>query len=197
MDMEIREEDIEFIPESHQYLISGILVPSVSDILKFLFPNKYSNIPAHILQAKSEFGTHIHDAIEKYHQCEDVELTPMEDIVFGQYLELAENYEIEPIEQETLVHFEDRFCGRLDMVAYVGGVRSLIDIKTTSKLDMESLAYQLGYYRLAYVSKNPKGDFDKFYCIWLRKGELGQLVEITPKTVNELFEVLDRYESKC
>lgn len=189
--------EIEFIEEIHAYLCDGVLVPSVSDLLKFVFPNKYSNIPTHILNAKAEFGSHVHEAIEKYHQCEDVELTPMEEIVFEQYLELVEQFEIEPIEQEKLVHFEDRYCGTLDMIANISGIRSLVDIKTTAKLDKESLAYQLGFYRLAYISKNPKGDFDKFYCIWLPKGDLGKLVEITPKPVNELLEVLEQYESNC
>lgn len=189
--------DIEFIEECHMYLCNGIIVPSVSDILKFLFPDKYSSVPSTILQAKSIFGTHIHEAIEKYHQCEDVELTEMEEIVFNEYLDLVEQFEIEPLEQEALVHFEDRYCGTLDMVANVSGIRSLIDIKTTAKLDKESLAYQLGFYRMAYISKNPKGDFNKYFCLWLPKGDVGRLVEITPKPIHELLEVLDRYENNC
>ncbi|WP_407453514.1 PD-(D/E)XK nuclease family protein [Methanobrevibacter sp.] len=188
--------EIEFIEELHMYLVDGVITPSVSDILRFIFPNKYSNIPASILNAKAEFGTHIHEAIEKYENCEDVELTPMEEIVFEQYLDLKERFEIEPIEQETLVHFEDRYCGRLDMIANVSGIRSLIDIKTTAKLDKESLSWQLSFYSMAYLTKNPKGYFDKYYCLWLPKGDLGQLVEITPKPINELLEVLERYEKQ-
>ena len=187
--------EIEFIEDGHLYLVDGVITPSVSDILKFIFPNKYSNIPAHILNAKAEFGTHIHDAIEKYEQCEDVDLTPMEEIVFEQYLDLKEQFEIEPIEQETLVHFEDRFCGRLDMIANVNGVRSLVDIKTTAKLDVEALSWQLSFYKLAYLYMNPKSYFDKMYAIWLPKNDLGRLVEIKPKSISEIMEVLERYEN--
>lgn len=189
--------EIEFIESTHQYIVDGVLTPSVSEILKFIFPNKYSNVPASVLKAKAEFGTHVHEAIEKYENCEDVELTPMEEIVFEQYLELKEKYEIEPIEQETLVHFEDRYCGRLDMIANVNGVRSLVDIKTTAKVDKESLSWQLSMYKFAYLSVNPKGYFEKLYCLWLPKGELGRLIEIEPKSINEILEVLDRYESHC
>ena len=189
--------EIEFIEQTHQYLVDGMLVPSVSDLIKFIFPNKYSSIPPHILKAKAEFGTHVHDAIEKYEKCEDVELTLEEEICFSEYLALKEQFDIDPIEQETLVHFEDRYCGRLDMIANVSGVRSLIDIKTTAKLDKESLSWQLSFYNMAYLTQNPKGYFDKYYCIWLPKGKMGQLVEITPKSISELMEVLDRYENNC
>ena len=40
---------IEFIEESHTYLIDGVITPSVSEILNFIFPDKYSNIPKQIL----------------------------------------------------------------------------------------------------------------------------------------------------
>lgn len=189
--------EIEFIEQTHQYIVDGILTPSVSDILRFIFPNKYSNIPAHILNAKAEFGQHIHSAIEVYETGEgDIELTPMEEIVFDQYLDLKAQFDIEPIEQETLVHFEDRYCGRLDMIANVSGVLSLIDIKTTSKLDMESLSWQLSMYKFAYLTKNPTSHFEKLYCIWLPKGELGRLVEIQPKSINEIMRMLELYEKQ-
>ena len=68
---------------------------------------------------------------------------------------------------------------------------SLIDIKFTSVLDKEYLAWQLGMYSLAcnnYLQLDKY--FDKYYCLWLPKGDLGQLVEIQPKTSEEILKKL-------
>ena len=58
------EDSIEFVEDGHLYLISGILVPSVSEILNFIFPDKYSNVPKKILNSKAEYGSRVHEAIE-------------------------------------------------------------------------------------------------------------------------------------
>lgn len=182
--------EIEFVESAHLYLKNGILVPSVSEILKFIFPNKYDGIPKSILDAKAEFGTKIHEAIELYESNIPFELTPMEMLTFNQYLKLREIYNIKPKHQELLVSYKYAFCGRLDMIAEVDGKLALVDIKTTAKLDYESLAWQLGMYQLGYGET-----FEKCYCLWLPKRDLGQLVEIEPKTKEEIEEVLNQYES--
>ena len=182
-------ERLEYIDSSHQYLYDGCLIPSVSAILRFVFPNKYANIPAQILAAKASWGTAIHSAIECHEQGLPFSLTPMQQITFEQYLRLKEENQIEVVEQETIVHFKDMYAGRLDMIANVNGKRSLVDIKTTAKLDIESLEWQLGLYQLAYGEI-----FQKCYVLWLPKKDLGRLVEIKPKKLTEILEVLAEYE---
>lgn len=182
-------EKLEYLDESHTYLLSGVIIPSVSELLQFIFPNKYSNIPTQILKAKASFGTNLHNAIENFENQLPYSLTPMEQIVFEQYLYLKDQYNIEAVEQEVMVHYEDKFAGRFDMLANIDGKRSLVDIKTTAKLDHESLAYQLGFYAMAYGE-----DFEKYYCIHLPKKDIGRLVEITPKPKEELLRVIEEYE---
>ena len=182
-------ERLEYIDESHQYIYDGCLIPSVSELIKFVFPNKYSNVPTKILAAKASWGTAIHSAIECHEQGLPFSLTPMQTITFEQYLRLKEENQIEVVEQETMVHFEGRFGGRLDMIATVNGKRSLVDIKTTAKLDVESLAIQLGLYAMAYGE-----DFESYYCIHLPKKDLGRLVEIKSKSKEELLKIVEEYE---
>ena len=57
--------EVEFIEQTHQYLVGGVLVPSVSEILRFIFPKKYKDVPARVLEEKALFGTHIHEAITR------------------------------------------------------------------------------------------------------------------------------------
>ena len=62
---EINGHIVEFIPETHQYLVDGILTPCVSNILAYKF-NDYGTVSQEILQRASERGTQLHEAIESY-----------------------------------------------------------------------------------------------------------------------------------
>lgn len=189
---------IEFIEEEHIYLYDGVIIPSVSEILGFIFPNKYSDIPIEILQNKAIYGTKVHEAIEMLEREQMFDIGALKQEIEGinyiiessieQYLKLKKEYEIEMIEQEQMVHYEDLYAGRLDMIANINGIKSLCDIKTTAELDEEYLSWQLSFYQLA------KGEtFKKLYCIWLPKKGLGKLVEIKRKTKKELIEMLNKY----
>lgn len=179
--------EVEFIEQGHIYLVDGVITPSVSEILKFIFPNKYKDVPHRVLEEKAQWGTHIHEAIEAYEKGKEPRLTDMERVTFSQYLKVKAEHHIEPLEMEEIVHYEDRYAGRLDMIAFVDGEVCLIDFKTTSKLDIESLEWQLGMYSLA------KGKKYRCYALWLPKHELAKLVHIEPKTKKEILEVLERY----
>lgn len=181
---------IEFIEEEHLYLLDGVIVPSVSEILHFIFPNKYKDVPSDVLKAKANYGSIIHEAIEKYENKKNVpNLDYVQEASLNQYLRLKEKYSIEVLEQEQMILYEDKYAGRFDMIARINGNYSLCDIKTTSVLDKEYLSWQLSLYAFARHDK-----FDKLYAIWLPKKELGQLVEIERKSDNEILELLRKYE---
>jgi hypothetical protein len=180
---------IEFICEQHIYLKDGIILPSVSQILHFIFPDKYKNIDKAILNKKAEYGTVIHKAIECLENGEEMpKLTYIQEESINQYLKLKKKYNIAVLEQEQIVSYEYDYCGRFDMIANIDNYYSLADIKTTAELDKEYLSWQLSFYELA-----SKKTFGKFYVIWLPKKELGQVVEIERKSKKELLKVLDDY----
>lgn len=99
---------------------------------------------------------------------------------------MVEKYKIEPLEHEKIVSYKYSYSGTLDLIANVDGVRSLCDIKFTAELDKEYLSWQLGMYALALGE-----EFDKYYCVWLPKKRLGQLVEIIPKSKKEILKKLE------
>lgn len=189
---------IEFIEKEHLYLVNGVITPSVTQILQFLFPDKYKGVPDHILQNKANFGTIVHKVIEISEKEQVFEINRLKEEVgginyiiesaFNQYLKIKEKYELEVIEQEQIVSHKDLYCGTFDMVANVEGVKSLIDIKTTAELDIEYLSWQLSFYELASGEK-----FDKLYVIWLPKKGLGELKEVPRKSKQELLDVLEKY----
>lgn len=184
-------EDLEFIESIHEYIYQGVIIPSVSELINFIMPNKYKGIPERILKEKAEWGTRIHQAIENYENGLETALTELEQVTFEQYLKVKEKYNLNVLEQEKMICFEGRYAGRLDMVADVNYYRCLIDIKTTAKLDKEALSWQLGMYKIAYPEP-----IEKCYCLWLKKGDLGRLVEIIPKTEKEILKVVEKYEQR-
>lgn len=183
---------IEFLEEEHIYLLDGVITPCVSDILHFIFPDKYAGINKTILNNKAKYGSTVHKAIECLEQnLELPKLDYIQEASIEQYKKLKEKYNIDVISQEQRVHYKDKYCGTYDMEAMVNKLHSLIDVKTTAELDKEYLSWQLSYYELAIGKK-----FKKLYCLWLPKKDLGKLVEIKRKTKKELLKILeDYYES--
>ena len=188
---------IVFLEEPHLYLKNGILVKSVTQILQLIFPDKYKNVDQKILNKKAQFGTKGHSIIEHLdvNNKEAIEKTILDidnkdlEICIREYLRLVKTFKIEPLEHEKIVSYEYLFCGTLDLIANVKGIRSLCDIKFTAELDKEYLSWQLGMYALALGET-----FDRYYCVWLPKKKLGQLVEIKPKTKKEILKKLKELE---
>lgn len=185
---------IEFIADGHIYLYNGIIIPSVTQILGMIFPDKYKNVDKEILKKKAEFGSLGHLIIEHLDiNNPDIALNSIlngqnEELerCIAEYIGLCKKFKIEPLEHEKMIHYENKYAGTLDLIANVDGIESLIDIKFTYKLDKEYLSWQLGMYALALGKK-----FEKYYCIWLKKGCLGKLVEIVPKTKEEILKKLE------
>lgn len=184
---------ITFLEKEHLYLIDGILVKSVTQILELIFPNKYKNVNKKILAIKAHFGTTGHKIIEDL----DVNISEeaFNNVLNGhttalkccikEYIRLVKKFKIEPLEHEKKISYKHLYAGTLDMIALVDGKKSLIDVKFTAQLDKNYLSWQLGMYSLASNEK-----FEKYYCIWLKKGKLGELVEINPKTESEILNKL-------
>ena len=191
---------IEFIEDTHTYLVDGIITPSVTTIIKKLFPDKYKGISAKILQKKAEFGIKGHSIIEFIGKSKLSENEAYNEILeryinhvinqdlfisLREYLRLCKKHKIEVIDNEVIVNYGYKYAGTLDMIAKVNNKKCLIDIKFTAELDEEYLSWQLGMYKLAYGE-----EFEEYYCLWLPKGKVGKLVPIKIKTKEEIIQML-------
>lgn len=199
---------IEFIEQQHIYLVDGVITPSVSQILHFIFPDKYKNVDKKILNRKAEYGTKIHESVELYEnniktmtleEAFDVtvqvqELNYIQEASLRQYVKIKRENYITVLEQEQMIQYEKKYAGRFDMIASIKGRICLCDIKTTAELDKEYLSWQLSYYEMAMGK-----EFERLYAIWLPKKGLGELVEIERKPrellIKKLNEFLLSYEN--
>lgn len=191
---------ISFDKQNHTYKMGDKVIPSVSQILHFIFPDKYSTIPIEILQNKAEYGNFVHELMEiiDKEQINDYEAlnglkmvyeyTPVQEFTLESYIELKNKENIEVLEQEQIVVYKDLYAGRFDKAGKVKGKTALLDVKTTAELDKEYLSWQLSFYELAKGTK-----YQKLYCIWASKRKPCQLVEIKRKSKKELLKKIEEY----
>ena len=147
---EIAGHTLEYIDDSHTYLVDGVIVPSITQILKLKFGGKYDNISRQTLQRAAEKGTEVHAAIENY--CKTGEDNGLKEVHNFKFLQRAYNFKVVGNEIPVILFMDGTpvSAGRLDLVLEIDGKIGLADIKRTATLDKEYLAYQLNLYRIAY-----------------------------------------------
>lgn len=147
---EINGHTVEFFPETHIYLVDGIVTPCVSDILKFKFNDDYNGVSKEILQRASEKGTELHEAIENYEKNGIV--SDLKE--FKNYLFLKKHYGFENIANEVPILYEKNgrvlFVGTLDQIIKMNEKRGINDFKRVFAPNREKIAYQLNLYKLGY-----------------------------------------------
>lgn len=146
----IKGKTLEFVPEIHQYVYEGVCLPSVTQMLKFKFGNKYAAVDKETLTRAAEAGTEVHSVIERWCKYgEESDLPELRNFRF-----LQSQYKFEVLKNEVpviLFGLTLPICaGRLDMVMATDDGLAIADIKRTSTLDKEYLALQLNMYAIAY-----------------------------------------------
>ena len=142
---------LEYIDETHTYIYDGIILPSVTQILKIKFGNKYAGVSKRVLDEASEKGTAVHLAIENYEKkgIDDLNCTELRNYKF-----LKRSFNFECLNNEVpIVLFLDGkpvCAGRIDLVLKEHGDVGIGDIKRTSVFDKEYVAYQTNLYRIGY-----------------------------------------------
>lgn len=146
----IKDCEVEYYDDEHMYLVNGVIVPSITQLLKKRFGGKYDGVNSAVLNKAAEEGTKVHKAIELY--CKDGEESELEELRNFKFL--RKKYGFEVLDNEVpIVLFDEGepiAAGRLDMVLKMGDNIGLADIKRTSVLDKEYVGLQLNLYRLAY-----------------------------------------------
>lgn len=147
---EIAGHTLEYYNDTHTYLVDGLEVPSITQLMKIKFESKYEGIDKDILNRAAQNGTRIHEAIENY--CKTGEVEDYKEV--RNFLFLQKQYKFEVLENEVpIIIFKDNTpvcAGRLDLVLKMNNKIGGGDIKRTSSLDKEYLAYQLNLYRIGY-----------------------------------------------
>lgn len=142
---------LEYIDESHTYIFDGVILPSITQMLKFKFGNKYNGVDEKVLKRAAEKGTAVHQAIEDY---EKRSIDDTNCIELRNYKFLKKQFDFKCLDNEVpiVLFYKDKpiAAGRVDLIIEDKGKVGIADIKRTSVFDKEYVAYQTNLYRLGY-----------------------------------------------
>ena len=190
---EIAGRTLEFIEETHTYIYDGVILPSITQILKTKFGKKYNGISKEILNKASQRGTEVHKAIEDY----ETKGSETEHKELRNYKFLKKQFKFECLQNEIpVVLFKDdkpRAAGRIDLVLKEGNNVGIGDIKRTSTFDKEYVAYQTNLYRLGYQqSYGTKISFLRGVHL---RNDVRKYIEL-PINENMAMELINKYLEK-
>jgi ATP-dependent exoDNAse (exonuclease V) beta subunit len=154
----------------------------VSDILQIF--QAYAHVPIEKLRKAQELGTDIHSAIENFFNGKFTTLQEKKMSVFLSFLEWANHNNVKPILQESRFYDQGlKITGRIDLLAKVNDVITLVDFKTGSWAHPEIWRLQGTFYRHLIQHTNFTKDADlpipdRFLFIQLQKdGSFPRLFE--------------------
>jgi len=184
---------IEFLEDVHTYVCDGIIIPSVSELIRFKFPDAYAGIPERILKRKATYGTKVHQTIESFvhndvsmEEIQKKRIDPDIKIAVEQFEILRKTWAFHIKDMEQIVSWQGRYAGTYDMRTLDD---YLIDLKTTAELHEEWLRWQLGLY---YMACGIKHDFG--FVIWLPKGKMAQVKQINVVPTEMCVQLVEDYE---
>ncbi len=148
---EIAGRLLEYIDETHTYIYDGVILPSITQILKIKFGNKYDGVSKTVLQKASERGTRVHETIENYEK-RSIEDSSCKELRNYKFLKSRFNFECLDNEVPIVLFLDDKpvCAGRIDLILKENEDVGIGDIKRTSVFDKEYVAYQTNLYRIGY-----------------------------------------------
>ena len=192
---ELNGHYIEFIPESHIYIVDGVIVPCVSNILAYKF-NDYVGVSKEVLNRASELGSRMHHSIEVYEK-EGIESDLKE---FRNYLFLKKYYKFKNIDNEVPVIYERDgqvlYIGTLDQIIEIDDKLGINDFKRVASPNKEKIKYQVNLYKKAYEQTyNKKIDFLAFTQLREDVRKFNELPIDEEKAMSLLEEYLESREA--
>ena len=188
--MQVGKFIVEYFEDTHLYLVDGVIVPSITRLLKKHFPVA-DTIPQHVLENARKRGNRVHKEIEDYEHLESIKEPSTE---LKNYVELKEKHKFEVIDVEKIVVLMkgDKViaCGRLDQLIEIDGELAINDIKSTYKLNYEYLYHQTNLYRIAH-NQTYGTDIKKCYATHL-KGNTAKFKSI-PSDDEIVAKIIDEY----
>jgi len=156
--------EIVFDEARHEYLVGGRRVPSVTQVLSIL--QDFGAVPADVLAAAAEFGTHVHQAcaLDNSGALDEASLDPALAPYLTQWRRFLTESGATVLASELRVfHGGLHYAGTLDVLAEWRGQRCIIAIKTGQV--PRTVGAQTEAYRMAYQSQECGEIPRRRYCV--------------------------------
>jgi len=183
-----------FTEDPHEYILDGSkkLIGLTQLMSKHGLSANYGNISQEVLDHAAELGTQAHNAIEAY--CDGLPVT--ETPLIKSFKKLGLNV----IATEYLITDYETVATKIDLVVQVDeNTVDIVDMKRTSSVHKDALAWQLSGCRYLFNLINPKIKVRNLYCLPIKKGntddiakdKCGALVEIDPVSEWDVRALID------
>lgn len=140
-----------FFESNHTYEVDGLKLPSVSEIIRFLSREIYTNATQYQLDHAAYRGTRVHSAcenIDRFGSCQaDAEIEPY---VMAYIQFLKDKKPDWKLIETSMCDIERGYAGTLDRYGVIDGKHVIVDIKSNSAIKPVLVTAQLnGYAALA------------------------------------------------
>lgn len=190
--MKLFQSPVIFNEVDHTYFYGDMQLSGITGIIsRYLFPDKYNNVPAYVLEKARLRGSEIHSQLEQYFLFDGkVPFGEIREEVIA-YRELAEAEGLNQISAEYLIsNIEEGIATKIDSVLQVDEQTvDLLDYKTTYKVDTEYLSWQLSVNRHLFEIQNPGIRVRNLYGCHLKgsKAKLYQVEHIPEFAIQRLI----------
>lgn len=181
---------LEYFDSEHLYLVDGVIVPSITQIIKSDNPSRLDGIPAKTLAAAAAAGTQVHNAIEQY--CVNGTESDLPEVANFKFLRRHFNFQVEGNEIPVILKKDGKpvAAGRLDLVLSRDGKIGGADIKRVSTVDRSYCGLQLNLYRIAY--QQCYGKLWEFLAVLQLKEQTRRFIDI-PIDENRAWDVVEQF----
>lgn len=146
-------KELIFEEQRHVYKLNGMIIPSVTTVMKPLSQSLYKDVDENLLRKAALRGTAVHNAIENYSVFGIEDIDEQYAGYFNAYKIWFHEYCPKPLANETKVYHKYlHYAGTADMIAEIDGKVILIDFKTSASVHKMLTGVQLEAYAKAFES---------------------------------------------
>lgn len=171
---------LEFDAKKHEYGWNGIVIPSVSEILRFASREIYGDTSAQAMEIAADRGTRVHEAAEALDRSRSANVDYDIEPYVRAYTKFLFEHEVNwALIEEHVVGGDGDYAGTLDRYGILDGKCTLLDIKTTRTITgrhKKLYAAQLTGYREAMSEYA-----ERLMILQLKNNETYELMEVEPE----------------
>lgn len=138
---------LKFYDEGHIYELDGIIIPSVSEILRFLSREMYDDINKFVLDHAAERGTAVHSATQQIDETGECDIEPSYAGYVESYVRFLREHDVcWDLIERPLADACRGYAGTLDRRGWVDGKYCTVDLKTNGVVKKTLVKAQLNGY---------------------------------------------------
>lgn len=130
------DKNLIFEESGHVYRLNGLIVPSVTTIMRPLSEKVYGGVNKQSMMAAAERGTAVHNAIEIYNEYSVGDISDEYKGYLDAYIDWKSKNNVKVFRSEVkMYHKSDLYAGTADLLCEIDGKIFLVDYKTVSLID--------------------------------------------------------------